>query len=116
MSAYRFLAPAIVAALLLTASTACATDLGSLIAGPTDREYLKAKLSFRYVDQPNTTTSTPAVLDNTDISSGMETGPFWTNRSIPGLQGLVRALLREPVRGGGNPHLQNVVASVVKIL
>jgi hypothetical protein len=104
MNAVRYLWPAVVGALLLTAST----------AGATDRDYLKAKLSFRYVAQPNDTTSTPAVLDNNAIASGTESGAFWTNRNIPGLQNLVRSLLREPARGG-NVQLQSVVASVVKI-
>ncbi|HYR53108.1 MAG TPA: hypothetical protein VET83_10925 [Candidatus Dormibacteraeota bacterium] len=105
MRTYRFLAPAIVGALLFTASA----------AGATDRDYLKTKLSFRYIAQPNDTTSTPAVLDNNAIASGTETGAFWTNRNISGLQNLVRSLLREPARGG-NVQLQSVVASVLKIL
>jgi len=105
MNAYRFLTPALVVGLLLVASMACATDT----------DYLKAKLSFRYVDQPNTITSTPAVLNNTAISAGTESGAFWSSRSVPGLQGLVRSLLRPPERGG-NMNLQYVVAGVVKIL
>jgi len=105
MNAIRLMGPALVAALLFTAST----------AGATDRDYLKAKLSFRYVDQPNTITSTPAVLDNAAISSGRETGTFWTSRSVPGLQNLVRSLLREPGHGG-DANLQFVVSRVVQIL
>jgi hypothetical protein len=95
----------LVAAALLTAST----------AGATDRDYLRAKLSFRYVAQPNTITSTPAVLDNAAVGAGTESGTFWTNGSVAGLQGVVRALLREPGRGG-DANLQHVVASVVGIL
>src|SRR5439155_3239334 len=105
MNGIRFFGPALVTALLLNASTACATD----------RDYLKTKLSFRYVAQPNETSSTPAVLDNNAVASGTEAGAFWTNRNIPGLQNLVRSLLREPAHGG-NMNLQHVVASVVKIL
>ena len=71
-------AAVLVPALLLTAST----------AGATDRDYLRTKLSFRYVATPNTVTSTPAVLDNAAVGAGTESGGFWTNGSVAGLQGL----------------------------
>src|SRR5690242_16493836 len=108
MTRTRFciLAPTLAAGLLLAAATA-----GAL----TDREYLQGKLSFRYVDQPNTTNQNPDILDNAAIAGGTETGTFWTRGSVAGLQGLVRSLLKEPGHGG-DANLQYVVAGVVRIL
>lgn len=88
---------------------------GSAAADEADRQYLVGKLSFRYVNVPNDTSSTPAVLDNAAIGAGTETGAFWTNTRIPGLQGLVRSLLK-PAGRGGDGNMQYVVSRVVKIL
>jgi len=80
-----------------------------------DRTYLRNKVSFRYVAAPNDTARAPVVLDNIGIWRGTETGAFWSNASIPGLKGMVRALLQEPGHGGDG-SLQYVAAQIIKIL
>jgi hypothetical protein len=80
-----------------------------------DAAYLQGKLSFRYVDNPNNTSSTPEILDNAAIAAGTETGTFWSNAQIPGLKGIVRSLLKAPGRGGDG-QLQFVTAQILKIL
>lgn len=104
--AFRFGAPALAAALVLAAAPAGAE---------TDAEYLRAKLSFRYVHTPNTTSSTAEVLDNAAIAAGTENGTFWASPSLRGLHGMVRGLLKAPGQGG-NANLQYVAAKTVKIL
>lgn len=91
--------------------------LGGWTAGASadDRDYLQGKLAFRYVHQPNTTSSTPEVLDNAAVAAGTETGTFWSNTQVPGLHGIVRALLK-PAGRGGDGHLQFVAAQIIKIL
>jgi len=79
-----------------------------------DRTYLRNKISFRYVAQPNQTASSPVVLDNIGIWQGKETGAFWTNASIPGLKAIVRALLQEPGKGGDG-NLQFVASQIIHI-
>lgn len=80
-----------------------------------DRDYLRGKLSFRYVHTPNSTSSAVEVLDNAAIASGTESGTFWASPSLRGLHGLVRALLKAPGQGG-DANLQNVAARTVRIL
>ena len=101
------LAPLALVAVAALAGTAAANDA--------DRQYLVGKLSLRYVATPNNVNQTPAVLDNSAISAGTESGAFWTNNKITGLQRLVRSLLRAPGQGGDD-NLQFVVSRVVKIL
>jgi len=84
-------------------------------AAQTDRDYLRNKLSFRYVATPNNTSSAVEVLDNAAISSGTESGTFWASPSLAGLQGMVRKLLKAPGQGGDG-NLQYVVAKTVRIL
>ena len=81
----------------------------------TDAEYLRGKLSFRYVHTPNNLTSTVEILDNAAIASGTESGAFFASPSLSGLHGMVRGLLKPPGQGG-NSNLQYVAAKVVKIL
>jgi len=94
---------------------------GGLLAGApaaraqTDAEYLRGKLSFRYVHTPNNLTSTVEILDNAAIASGTENGAFFASPSLSGLHGMVRGLLKPPGRGG-NANLQYVAAKVLKIL
>jgi len=105
-SAVRMAAPVLAAALLLAPSGAGAV---------TDAEYLRGKLSFRYVHTPNNTSSAVEVLDNAAIASGTESGTFWASPSLRGLHGMVRGLLKAPGQGG-NANLQYVAAKTVKIL
>lgn len=97
------------------AALALLTFAGPAAADDAERQYLIGKLSFRYVDQPNDVTATPAVLDNAAIGAGTESGAFWSNGRIPGLQNLVRSLLK-PAGRGGDANMQYVVSRVVKIL
>ncbi|TMQ57556.1 MAG: hypothetical protein E6K76_10140 [Candidatus Eisenbacteria bacterium] len=92
----------------ITASTVSATP-------EEDRTYLRNKISFRYLAQPNQTASVPVVLDNIGIWRGTETGAFWSNANIPGLKSVVRALLQEPGRGG-DASLQYVASQIIKVL
>lgn len=84
-------------------------------AGDADRAYLRGRLVFFYVDQPNLTAQFPTILDNAAIAAGTETGTFWTSSKVPGLQRLVRALLKAPGKGGDD-YLQTLTAWVVKVL
>ncbi len=84
-------------------------------AADTDAQYLRNKISFRYADQPNTTAQAPVVLDNIGIWQGTETGTFWTKTNIPGLQRVVRALIKEPSKGG-DASLQFVASKIIKVL
>jgi hypothetical protein len=102
---FRIAAPLFTAALLLSASAASAQ---------TDRDYLKNKLSFRYVGTPNNLSSAVEVLDNAAVASGTENGTFWASPAVSGLQGMVRKLLKAPGQGG-DANLQYVVAKTVKI-
>lgn len=79
-----------------------------------DRTYLRNKISFRYVAQPNQTASLPVVLDNIGIWRGTETGAFWSNANIPGLKAVVRALLQEPGHGGDS-NLQFVTSQIIRV-
>lgn len=92
----------------------------ALIAGPAnaseaDRTYLQGKVSFRYVDTPNDLSKSPEILDNAAIAGGTESGTFWSNTTIPGLQTIVRALVK-PSGKGGDGNLQYVAASIIRVL
>ena len=80
-----------------------------------DRTYLRNKISFRYVAQPNQTAALPLVLDNIGIWGGTETGAFWSNPNIPGLKAVVRSLLQQPGHGGDG-NLQYVASQIIKVL
>jgi len=84
-------------------------------ANDADRTYLRSKLVFYYVDQPNRTDLPPEILNNTAISNGTETGGFWTSTKVRGLQGLVRSLLQAPGHGGDD-YMQLVTAWIIKVL
>jgi hypothetical protein len=107
LKAGRFLPALAAAALLASASTAFAVDA--------DRQYLRDKISFRYVDQPNNVAQAPEVLDNIGIFQGTESGGFWSSNSVPRLKGVVRALLKESGKGGDG-NLQYVAARILKVL
>lgn len=100
------------AGLLIAALAAAVTPAQ---AADADRAYLRSKLSFRYVDQPNQLIQLPEILDNAAIAAGTETGTFWSSTKVRGLQGLVRALLREPSKGGDD-YLQFLAAGILKVL
>jgi len=89
--------------------------LATPAAADTDAQYLRNKISFRYVDQPNDTSRAPQVLDNIGIWQGTEAGAFWAKRNIPGLQRIVRALLKEPAKGGDG-NLQFVAGQIIRVL
>ena len=91
--------------------------LGGWTAGASadDRDYLQGKLAFRYVHQPNTTSSTPEVLDNAAVAAGTETGTFWSNTQVPGCTASC-ARSWKPAGRGGDGHLQFVAAQIIKIL
>lgn len=103
---FHLAAPILAASMLLAVSAADAQ---------TDQAYLQGKLSFRFVAQPNTVTSTPEVLDNAAIAAGRENGAFWSARNLRGLQNLVRSLVKPPGQGG-DAALQSVTAEVIKVL
>jgi hypothetical protein len=98
---------------LLLGALAASADRAE--AGDTERTYLRGKLVFYYVDTPNTVTSIPEILDNAAIASGTERGNFWSSTKVPGLQRLVRALLKPPAQGGDD-YLQMVTSWVLKVL
>ena len=111
---------------MVTTSLARATLLGALtlsllatatsaFAADTDQKYLRNKISFRYVDQPNNLAVAPEILDNIGITQGTERGTFWASSQVPKLQGMVRALLREPGKGGDS-NLQYVPARIIGVL
>jgi hypothetical protein len=102
----------IVAASVLVAVHAAADRA---VAGDTERTYLRGKIVFYYVDTPNTVTSLPEILNNAAIATGTETGGFWTSTKVPGLQRLVRALLKPPGQGGDD-YLQMVTTWILKVL
>lgn len=108
----RILRPCLAASLLLALYAA---NPPKAAATDADRTYLRGKLVFYYVDQPNTVTLPPSVLDNAAIANGTETGTFWTSTKVPGLQNLVRSLLKAPDKGGDD-YLQMVTAWIVKVL
>ena len=97
------------------AVAAIAALAGTAAADTADRQYLADKLSFRYVAVPNNVNLSPAILDNAAIAAGTESGTFWSNNKITGLQRLVRSLLRASGQGGDD-NLQFVVSRVLKIL
>jgi len=101
---------AVVALIAAHAATA-----GQAWAGDTERTYLRGKLVFYYVNTPNTLTSVPEVLDNAAIASGTESGGFWTSTKVPGLQRLVRSLLKPPAQGGDD-YLQMLTTWIIKVL
>ncbi|TMQ49698.1 MAG: hypothetical protein E6K71_04095 [Candidatus Eisenbacteria bacterium] len=84
-------------------------------ADDADRTYLLGKLVFYYVDTPNQTTVPPLILDNGAIARGTESGLFWTSPKVPGLQRLVRALVKPPSQGG-DESLQSLAAWILKVL
>lgn len=84
---------------------------GNVSAAP--RDILKQKLFFYYSANPNSGAA-PILLNNNNISAGRETGTFWKNTSIKGLQKLVRALLRDSKNGGDN-SLQYYAAKVIQL-
>ena len=83
--------------------------------GQNDRTVLKDKLRFFYFATPNDTTAAPVILDNNAISSGTESGAFWTNNNMRRGQALVRALLRDG-QNGGDGSLQYLAAKIVKVI
>jgi|GEM_PF-1534791 len=101
--------------LLVTLALASLFVTVSLAQAGTDAEFLRAKLSFRYVDQPNDTSQAPDILNNSDIAAGRETGRFWSKGNIPGLQKIVRALLKDSGQGGDG-NLQFVAAKIIGVL
>jgi hypothetical protein len=103
---------------LLTAAllaTALPSATGTAAADEADRTYLRGKLVFYYVDRPNVITQFPEVLDNAAIARGTETGTFWSSTQVPGLQKLVRSLVKAPGQGG-DEYLQTLTAWIIKIL
>ncbi len=88
---------------------------GETVAQTTARADLISKLRFYYVAKPNDSTVAAAVLNNTGIGNGIESGAFWTNANMQTAQQLVRALLK-PSSGGGDANLQYYAAEVVKVL
>lgn len=111
-------APSPVLRRLLVASllaVACFGAAPRASATDADRTYLRGKLVFYYVDTPNQVAQFPLVLDNAAIASGRETGVFWTSTKVPGLQRLVRALLRPPAQGGDD-YLQSLTTWILKVL
>ncbi len=78
-----------------------------------DRTTLRDKLRFYYIANPSTTTS--VLLDNAQIFSGTEAGPFWTNSNMGRAQALVRALLRESANGGDG-QLQFLAARIIRVI
>jgi hypothetical protein len=87
---------------------------GAAAARADDASYLRERISFRYVDTPNTIATIPQILDNTAVAAGNETGLFAAATAIPGLKGIVRALLKAPGQGG-DANLQFVAAQILKI-
>ena len=79
------------------------------------RAYLKDKLRFYYVSDPNNTSLTPPLLDNAKIAVGTEIGTFWSSNVMDEAQALVRALLC-PRENGGDETLQDYAAGIVKII
>lgn len=80
--------------------------------GQSDRETIRDLMRFYYVERINDSSYTPALLENTAIMQGRESGPFWTNRNMVGPQRLVRSLLS----ASGDANLQRITAKVLRIM
>lgn len=99
----------ILAMLLVSAASVSAND--------SNRQVLKDRLRFYYVDQPNNANAaySPQLLANAAIAAGTETGAFWSNAQLGRFHELVRALLRD-TPGGGDDALQYYASKIVTIV
>lgn len=101
--------------LLLALAAGSLLPSNPAMANNADRQVLRDRLEFHYVANGNTTPRPAAeILNNSQIHGGTESGNFWSNASVAGLQGIVRALLRDN-SNGGNDMLQYYVRRVVEI-
>lgn len=81
------------------------------------RDIIQEKLVFYYVDNPGATLPSPTLMEvdkRTIARGGNLTTPLWTNADNAGLKDLLKALLKDPARGG-DANLQRTVANVIGI-
>ena len=86
-------------------------------ANDADRAYLKSKLSFFFVANPNDNAATAVAINVDDVMKNAGSGTFYTAASMAKFRNMIKALLGSAaVAGAGNlDNLQQVVANTLKI-
>lgn len=86
-------------------------------ANDADRAYLKGKLSFFYVANPNAAGAVAALVDVDALLKNTGTGSFYTDPNMAKFRDAIKAMMGAgPVAGAGDlDTLQRVVASTLKL-
>ena len=86
-------------------------------ANDADRAYIKGKLVFFYVGNPNDAAATAVHIDTDGVLKNTGTGSFYTDATMAKFRDMIKALLgNAAVAGAGDQDkLQSVVASTLKI-
>lgn len=90
---------------------------GAAHANTADRAYIKGKLSFFYVANPNAASTASVAVDVNRVLDNTGTGTFYTDAAMLKFRNMIKALLGSAaVAGAGDlDALQEVVANTLKI-
>jgi len=103
--------PRALCALLVVSTLIIALDCGICA----DLQYIKSKLDFRFVANPNATNGTAQPINVQQILDGTGTGPPYTGQSCAKLRNIVKAACGGTVAGADCERFRMVIEDILRI-